>query len=219
MSGGNGGIPRPRILESVNYFWKQLCRDRKVKTLELCFCIHTAGVHALDLIARKQGDFAFRYYTFQDIKALVSWECTFNDIFAHFSSILRQTTKTPIRGTCSAQATSLALPFLERNLHASHPHLPPVLRHRDNFLACVPKSATCDSVESLRKVLADTIAMELTVENTGQCLHFLESTLTLCGNSPQVSTKAPMFKHSQGMSSPPTHLKLLNRWTPTTDQC
>ena len=174
-------IPRHVIPRFVEFFWKRYRDDKPKPHHDLGFKVHKAGVKQLDALARKSNDASFHFLTYNDLMCLLCWDSSFNDRFSHFSSVLAQTTGTPIGGSCSAQVACLTLLLLENELPALHPTFPPVLRYRDNFLVIPgpPDRVNGYNLERVQQVLSEISGMELTVEGSGQSLDFLECTLTL----------------------------------------
>ena len=195
-----------------------LCDGKPNPHHDLGFKIHKAGVKQLDALARKSGDASFHFLTYNDLMCLLSWDTSFNDRFSHFSSMLAQTTGTPIGGSCSAQVACLTLLLLETKLRTLHPDFPPVLRYRDNFLVIPdsPDSVSGYNIERVQQVLSEISGMELTVEGAGQSLDFLECTLSISEGIPGVSLKQPVFSGYAGMSSPTSPAKLLDVFSPNT---
>ena len=93
----------------------------------------------------------------------------------HFSSVLAQTTGTPIGGGCSAQVGCLTLLLLENKLPQLHCNFPPVLRYPNNFLVIPdpPNKVGHYTIERLQQTLSEISGMELTVEGSGHSLDFL----------------------------------------------
>ena len=211
-------IPRHVIPESVDFFWHQFCAGKPKPHHDLGFKIHKSGVKQLDAITRKSGDAGFHFMTYNDLMCLLCWDSSFNDRFSHYSSVLAQTTGTPIGGSCSAQVACLTLLLLETKLHQLHPDFPPVLRYRDNFLVIPdpPEKVNGYTIERIQRTLSEISGMELTVEGSGHSLDFLECTLSLPNGTPSVSMKRPVFQGYAGMSSPPSPAKLLDVFSPNT---
>ena len=177
--------------------------------------IHKGGLRALDKISPNSTDGYFSSFRFNDVLAFLQWELLFNDRFVHFSSILKQTTGTAIGGTCSAQAASLTMLFLEQTLPKDT--LPPLLRYRDNYLVYIqdPLDPSTPSLCELSQTLHRAIGMEVTVEGEGRKLNFLESCLCFDEkNRPTVSTRTHIFDGKPGDSTPPAHRKMLDAHSP-----
>ena len=209
-------IPRHVIPKSVEHFWDLLCETKPKPHTDLGFHIPKAGVKQLDHVARKSQDPAFNFLSRADLMCLLHWDSQFNDRFCHFSSVVAQTTGTPIGGSCSAQVACLTLLLLEERLPVENPCFPPLLRYRDNFLVIpdVNNKPNGYNVDRVISVLSEIIGMCLTNEGSGESLDFLESTLSLSDGAPGISLKRPVMQYSVGMSSPPSPMKLLDPFSP-----
>ena len=117
-------IPCHVIPKSVEFFWKLYCADKPKPHHDLGFKIHKAGVKQLDALARKSNDASFHFLTYNDLMCLLCCDSSFDDRFSHFSSVLAQTTGTPVGGSCSAQVACLTLLLLENQCPSPTPHVP-----------------------------------------------------------------------------------------------
>ena len=208
-------IPREKVIKATTFFWETLCKKNGWLPRRSGFMIHKGGLRTLDKLSPNSTDGDFSFFRFNDVLAFLQWELLFNDRFVHFSSILKQTTGTAIGGTCSAQAASLTMLFLEQTLPKDT--LPPLLRYRDNYLVYIqdPLDPSTPSLCELSQTLHRAIGMEVTVEGEGRKLNFLESCLCFDEkNRPTVSTRTHIFDGKPGDSTPPAHRKMLDAHSP-----
>ena len=86
-------IPRDKVITTVEFFWKLLCRDKQLPPKSAGFKIHKPGVRTIDaIVASGNSDSSFHFVPFSDLMLLLKWDLFFNDRFIHFTSVFQQTT-------------------------------------------------------------------------------------------------------------------------------
>ena len=113
----------------------------------------------------------------------MSFDTRIGDLFVFLSSVVAQNTGIPIGGSCSAQLASLVLIFREIRSTLHHILSDALwIRYRDNFLFLVFKYLHAEQnellVQELQEALSAMTSMQITVEQQGQALKFLECWLT-----------------------------------------
>ena len=170
-------LPRNEILNAL----VQL--QVKVRTTigPIHFFLSKDANRKLDHMARGQPSH-FTRLAFHDVLHIALYDLQLNDLFLCLISVMSQNTGIPIGGPMSAQLASLTLIYKE----IVHP-LPWGLQHamwvryRDNFLfvmRCLPGVNLPVLHESYRQELEILTGMQITLEQVGTTIRFLECQLS-----------------------------------------
>ena len=171
----------------------------------------------MDNTAHGSRDFFYKS-SFHDIVHYMLFELNVNDVFVSLSSAMSQNTGIPIGGSTSAQAASLVLIY--RELRGDLPEELKQLmwqRYRDSFLI-LPKPMDenfCVDLwtTKIQQGFAKMTDMEITIEQQGQKLTFLECELDPRGGPTPLSLPDYAEQPMQG-SSPPQWKKMLRATAP-----
>ena len=176
-------IPRSDIIPALVWIHDQLKEKKKTRG-PVEFYLAKDGNRKMDNTAHGSKDFFYKF-TFHDVVHYMVFELHLGDIFVSLSSVMSQNTGIPIGGSTSAQAASLVLIYreLRGDLPAELNDLM-WLRYRDNFLVLHQPTTHDFSLDlwtmTVQQGFATMTDMEITIEQQGQQLTFLECEL----NSP-----------------------------------
>jgi hypothetical protein len=213
-------IPRSDIIPALVWIHDQLKEKKKTRG-PVEFYLAKDGNRKMDNTAHGSKDIFYKF-TFHDVVHYMVFELHLNDIFVSLSSVMSQNTGIPIGGSTSAQAASLVLIYreLRGDLPAELNDLM-WLRYRDNFLILHQPTTHDFSLDlwttTVQQGFATMTDMEITIEQQGQQLTFLECELNSpCGPIP-LSLPNYAEQPMQG-SSPPRWKKMLDATAPNA-QC
>ena len=213
-------IPRSDIIPALVWIHDQLKLSKKTRG-PVEFYIAKDGNRRTDNTFHGSRDFFYKF-TFQDIVHYMLFELHINDVFVSLSSVMSQNTGIPIGGSTSAQAASLVLIY--RELRGDLPEMLKDLlwlRYRDNFLILHKPDSAGFSVDKWTERVQESFAkmtdMEITIEQQGQKMTFLECELSSPSGPAPLSLPRYADQPVQG-SSPPQCRKMLDPTAPNA-QC
>ena len=217
-------IERHLVIEALNRLHSEV-RKKMGRRLPLCFFIAKGGNRGLD--AWEKGSSAdFHCFTFDDTIAYVVFDLTFNTICRILSSVVMQTTGTPIGGSLSAQIASLVLLYRELTARSGAKRsLDAALwsRYRDNFsvntaVTMRRNETLTDAVQRragvLQKQFKSVFNMSVTLEQWGTTIDYLESNLADVHGPQPLHTKTIQWDSPPGVSTPPRISKLIDPTAP-----
>ena len=210
-------IHRTDLLPALSWIHEQLVKNKTTRGT-LRFFISKDGNRKLDNCSRGART-SFHCFTFSDVVRYVLFDTFVSDCFLNLSSVLSQNTGIPIGGSCSAQLASLVLIFREKTTPLGHTlNQSKWLRYRDNFLflLALPRdqSQSDHTLEQVRQDLKGLTGMEITLEQCGLQMRFLECMLqNPLGPHP---LSLPDFVHCVSESTPPQLEKLMDPEAPGT---
>ena len=202
-------IPRHEILNALTGLKSMLAGKRRTRG-PLNFFMSRDRNRKLDNMTGGAACHFLRL-TFHDALHVVLYDLQLNDLFLCLTSVLSQNTGIPIGGPMSAQLASLTLIYRElvQPLPWGLQHTMWV-RYRDNFLfmmLCMPGVNQNVVLESYRQELEILTSMQITLEQSGQSLQFLECQLEN-PHGPHPIT-LPNFLHQEEKPSSPAYVKKL----------
>ena len=217
-------IERHLVIDALKWLHAKLLRkmDRR---LPLNFFIAKGGNRKLDTW-EKGSSTDFYFFSFDDVLSYVIFDLTFNSICRILSSLIIQTTGTPIGGSLSAQIASLVLIYRELRAKGTAKHeLDQILwcRYRDNFSVNTAvtlrpnepvSAAVARRASTIQKHLKSVFNMRVTLEQWGHEIDYLESRLGDVQSPTPLRVKSTQWTCSPGTPTPPRPQKLIDPTAP-----
>ena len=209
-------IPREEVLQALQWARDEL-KSRLTYRGGVRFYLSKSGRRKLDNMRVGARD-SFWCFAFDDVMHYMTWDLNFNTCFLALSSVFTQVIGTAIGSSCSAQVASLVLIFRERTQT-----LPSVLentlwsRYRDNFLVLLALPQGKDKevqVHRIFEAFRQLTAMNVTVEQVGREIDFLECTLRNPLGSCPIAVRDLLSMQSK--STPCQVRKMLSALAPST---
>ena len=211
-------IPRDDIVPALKHIHDKIQKERKSSS-SLYFYLSKDGCRQPDTTVSSPKSTHWRF-SFSDLAHFVSFDTCMGDLFVFLSSVMTQNTGIPIGGSCSAQLASLVLIF--RELRSPLPHIlsdAMWIRYRDNFLFLVFSFLHAEPndrlVRDLQEAISVMTSMQITVEQQGRALKFLECWLTDPRDESPIGVPDYVSVHTPDCV--PQAKKLMNPTAPTVE--
>jgi|Transcript_41104 hypothetical protein len=211
-------IPRDDIIPALIHIHDKIKAQTNTSS-SLYFYLSKDGCRQMDTTTSSPRATHWRF-SFSDLAHFVSFDTRIGDLFVFLSSVMAQNTGIPIGGSCSAQLASLVLIF--REIRSPLPHILSDalwIRYRDNFLFLVFRYLHAEQnellVQELQEALSAMTSMQITVEQQGQALKFLECWLTAPRSESPLGL--PDYVNVQTPDCVPQVQKLMNPTAPTVE--